>query len=550
MKRLLLPCLALTAIAACGKKSKSSGDDPIQGAVNQLAAAYPQGLALAAFPQSTSQTALTFNADATAPEDKKPEDMTMKDKKELEQKVLEGKGDSCLPPIMKKQPPKLTAETCYEFDQDMIYASTTQNSQTSTKGTKNGKNTSNEACLVAFARTQIADIADYVDRANAQIQAMICQAKKNDASVDLPKPGDSALDLKAAMVTAMGDKAGKMDTATIEASADSAGATVYKSTVVMTDDRGTSRTVVLRHTPSSTSTEDNPVYSGTLSIRMKRGQQDGGQGQNEKERFISVTYSRAVESEKPVLRYELRTAQFNDALVDGAFSADGIVNYNSGADSNGDYKINNQNVEANQAVDSISYIAFSGNPETNEGTLSYWKNPGGNYHEAARGMLTEIKAGTDGKLSGCAISGAVLASSGGQHISIRKSMVTGDALKPTGFYHPRFNSDQGQGDTYLANQTDADGTYFQKTKTSGQTEVNKWYLPNAGTNSTTFVTSQMGAIITKQCYKQADSGVYEIDAASTTATAGYDLISTSDTTKMFDPPKLKGVKTDGKIAKE
>lgn len=541
---LISSCLAIAAISACGKKNS---DTDTESLTNALAEAYPSGLALAAFPQSTSTAALAFNADE-APEDKKPEDLTLKDKKELEKKVMEGKGD-CMPPILKKEPPKIDPETCYEFDQDMIYSTRTQNGITKTLGTKDGKNAKGEACMVAFARTQIAEVADYVDRANSQIQAMMCQAKKGNADIKLPEPGAEALDLKAAMTDALGAKAAKLDSATIAAAADATtGVVTYTSTVKMTDDRGTARTIVLRHSPSASSTDENPAYSGVLSIRMKRGSKDGGQGASEKERFISVTYARSVENEKANLKYELRTAQFADALVEKVFTTEGVLNYNAGAEANGDFKINNQVVQPNEAVDSISYIAFAGNPETNEGTLSYWKNPGGNYNESARGMITEIKAGTDGSLSGCAISGAVLDASN-QGISIRKSIVTGDVLKPGGFYHPFHTTNPQNGTTITGPTVEGTETFYNKVQTT-PAETLKWYKPDAGDASTTFVTSQHGGYISKQCYKQSAAGLYEIDSTVTTKAAGFELVATTDTTKLFNPPALKGVKTDGKVEKK
>ncbi|MCX6124205.1 MAG: hypothetical protein NTV34_05575, partial [Proteobacteria bacterium] len=66
----------------------------------------------------------------------------------------------------------------------------------------------------------------------------------------------------------------------------------------------------------------------------------------------------------------------------------------------------------------------------------------------------------------------------------------------------------------------------------------KWYEPkDLGANGTSFVTNQLPAFYTRQCFKQNAAGtLYEIDTTQTTAAAGYELVAVADTTKRIPPP--------------
>lgn len=144
----LIATLAVTGLAvttSCGRKKKSSAAATTTDTVaaNAAALAYPTSLAISAFPASTS-TALTAEVDAT--------DGTGASKIEEQAKILRGEAASCVPKVMAQADKDATTNSCYEFDQDMIYG-TGPNGTTS--GTVDGKDSAKEACLVGFARARL-----------------------------------------------------------------------------------------------------------------------------------------------------------------------------------------------------------------------------------------------------------------------------------------------------------------------------------------------------------------------------------------------------------
>jgi hypothetical protein len=123
-------------------------------------------------------------------------------------------------------------------------------------------------------------------------------------------------------------------------------------------------------------------------------------------------------------------------------------------------------------------------------------------------------------------------------------------LAPAGYWHPFFRTtplDQGCTlQSSAAGDTDSTGTYLKLRCPGGPGGVDKtvqWYRPNIedAAVSDKFFKETTGAYITRQCYKQnADSGSYEIDTSAYTVAeaAGYELISTEDTSKVVKPPRF------------
>jgi hypothetical protein len=305
------------------------------------------------------------------------------------------------------------------------------------------------------------------------------------------------------------------------------------------DKEGITRTIGVIHSPSNA---DNSEYSGTIYTVMEGVPtfMGGGQAppsggtQQVKYQLMSVTYQRTVAAGKTTLTAELRSAQIAKSLVSGAITSSGVLDLNVGtniatkavgAAGYGDYTSFTQ---ANDAVDGITFVSFSLDPDTNEGTLAYWKNPGGNYYENARGFNISIgKNTTTALLDGCATSGSASINFT-QGVSIRRYLNPAEAaskltLAPQGFWHPFFNSANGSG-------TDSTGDFKTKTQQSGQ--ATKWYLPVVGdtTLAGKFVSQSDGSLISRQCFAFNDTTkLYEIDATKTSTTAGFELVDTGVT---------------------
>jgi hypothetical protein len=572
---------------SAGEALKTVDPAAVEGFVNKLTTAYPSGLALTAFPKSNSKAALALAEDEVA------EDKSLKEKHKEAEKIMSGKGESCVAPILMKQKKIGDTVTCYEFDQDLIYSESQAGGQKKTMGTLDGKDSKGEACLVSFARSKIQDVVDNVDRATGMVQTMLCQARKSGTATDLPEVG-ATIDLKAAMGAIMkGGGAPSMEIATIQRLDDVEGRAVYRTDIVMKEPMGVKRTVHLVHSPGAEG--DAAVFNGTLWTSFEGQDNSKGQGSpstgpnsgasgagapptgsgpaggpgtgvpsaggpaggpapggglglqqdtSTKIHSLSIVYSGSKDADgKPRVKYELRHAKINEQLFANAFSAEGVLDLNVGADSSGNYVIAGKPVsQANEAVDGVLFIGFDVNPDTNEGTLSYWQNPGGNYSESARGMIFNIEAADDGTLQGCGTTGAAYQEGAGsmQGMSVRMALKENKTLKPSGFYHPFLNTENGQSGTATSG-TDSLGTYFERTQQGGAATKSKWYLPDAGNTSLSneFVTKQHGGIITRQCFKQDAAGSYAIDTTIISAPTGYELIQATDPAKMIKPPALE-----------
>lgn len=535
--------------AASNSVTTSSG-------VNALASAYPGGLSLSLFP---TDGGTSLRLDTPADEVAGAQE-SLKAKKEAAEKILNGKGDDCLPEVMKKAPPAESSETCYEFDQDMVYGYMSADKKL---GTKNGLNASGEACLVAFSRSKVDQVADMVDRSTGMVQAMFCQAKKADNEIALPEKGKS-LDLLASLTKAFGSKANKVGKASIKRLDDTEdGLALYESTVEMETGDGKSRVVTLIHSPGA-----DGDYRGIMltSVEAPANNVD-----KDMIHYASIRYSRVTADSKTMLNYELRSARINK-IYETVFGEDGQLDFNAGADftapstssvAYGKHKKADGSFyeDPNKAMSSATYITASVDSDTGAGTVLYAQNPGGNYNESARGMVANLALDeADGVMKGCATSGAALGTSVNPFadgMSIRRSLKEDASLAPRGFFHPFLNTATGNGPNSCSSITsgsDADGSYKQKTCNQpnpqgggNSSQVSKWYVPAiTGNLATTFVTDQNGPLITRQCFKLSDSK-YVIDTDEISSEAGYELVKTDDTAsagKLIAPPNVGAVLDD------
>jgi hypothetical protein len=439
-----------------------------------------------AYPSDLGLSAFPTSGTKLADDDNSVTKRPAKEKIEDQENRIHGRANECIDPrIFKtshKDDPQQTSEPCYQFDWDMNPY--TYNGASG--GTKTGLNASGEACMVAFAREQVNKAADKVDRGLALIGGIMCQAKKSGASTALPGVGET-IDLSSVMGTALPPGL-TPKTATIKRLADSSsGAAVYQSVVEVADGRGKTMTTTLTHSPGVDGAE-----SGVLSQVV--AEQDSGAGDSNnsgnKNNAMSINYSKELVDGKSRMRFEVRRASIVNSIT--PLTSEGLVNY-PGIAANA----------TNSTVHKIAFLAFDMDPETSAGSLSYWMNPGGGNTESARGFLFNVTASSDGSLVGCGVSGAA------NNVSIRKAVTDGtvfENLKPTNWYHPFENSN-----------TNAD-------RDSGYND-------------------QIGSKITKQCFKRNDAtGVYDIDAAQTTGSRGYDLIE--GTANPIAPPPRPAKKVE------
>jgi hypothetical protein len=525
----------------------------IESTVSALAAAFPGTLALSVFPSETG-SALRL----TAEEAFDPNAKSFKDKVADQEKIANGTADSCLPDALGKQFNKAETENCYEFDQDMIYGAN-DSSGTSPRflGSRDGKSSSGEACLVSFTRNQVSEVVAMIDQTLGFGMAAICQHKKLNKDAELPEIGKS-VDLAAALKNLFGTKV-TVTSATLERLEDKEELPVYRILIKVTIGADSiKRTIGIIHSPKD---KDNKEYKGTMFTVMEgvpsfglQNPPPGGQADADKYQHMSIVYERSeTDGEKRVIA-ELRSAQVNKAIAADAITDAGILDLNVGTNvatgtlSDNTYGQYTGYQESNQAVSGITMVAFNIDPETAAGSLAYWKNPGGNYFENARGFNISIEADeSTGALGGCATSGSA-STDIGKGISIRRYLNDRESsltLTPKGFYHPFLNTPTTSG-------SDDKGAF--KTRTQQSNQVSKWYLPDLSdaTLANTFITQQNGSLITRQCFKQdATSGLYLIDSTNTTEDAGYEILDTGNTVNAAkfvalppppEKPQFEGVK--------
>lgn len=500
---LLFGMASAVAVLSCGKKDSASTDEVTDVITNALAIGYPDGLSIPTFPQTTSASALVGDGTLYL-EENDTKGQTLKQKREDAKEILNGKVEDCFQNMKKRLRLNFLQgqEKCYEFDQDMIYGY--RGDLTKLAGTTSGLSTkqgSTEVCMVSFAREQMKEIEQIIDQQLDRAQAMACIAKKNGR--ELPAAAGGELDITEDMKNKRPTDgiAPQFESVKLKRLADNDGKPVFETTVQSKIGTASEKLTIIHRPESAT---DNSSYNGVISIQ-RSGDQNRDKG---KTMLVSVEYSRSGDNVKA----SVRRARFASSLTP-VFDDGGRVNF-AAVPQNAD----------NQTVEGISLVEFDMNPNDSTGTLSYWKNPGGNYNESARGFVFKVEK--DGEFNkGCAMTGAA------RDLSIRKALSESTVLKPSGWYHPFFNG------TTAAGVPEYD---YQKTE-NGQNA--KWKKPAIdGPVATAFVTQQIGDSVSRQCFKQDSSGNYGLDAdAGIAGSAGYELITTSDA-KFIAPPDVTSIK--------
>lgn len=498
----ILSLLATTALVLNSCGDEDDANDLVDGvtgvvgeasSVNGLALAFPHSLAASAFPTSTTTLALA-----------EERGKTVREKIEDTDRVLRGEADECFQPG-RFTPFERPEVTCYEFDNDM---NPFNNGPAGEGGTVDGKHTDGEACMVAFAREQVGDAIDELERALEIVKAMICQARKAGADTEPPTEGQEKVytEVLAEAVGASGPLT--ITEAKVSGVAPVDGRASFATGVSFTDPKGREVALSLTHTPGATTDEDQGVLT-RISTALGPNDQPGPGNNNEENmrNVVSIKYSGTTVDGEPRMRFVIKRANILNTIE--ATTDDGDINYAEIPEGDGNSTSNNFNL-----------TAFDINPETNAGQMSYWRNPGGSYNEAARGFIFDISQKEDGYLKGCGVSGAVLAGTnpGADGTSIRKFMTQdGLVLEPLKFWHPFLNA-QGMD----PGNTDADRDPRYNTEDAAL---------SPGTDG-------VGDKVTKQCFTQNAEGTqYEIDTELTTDTRGYSLVNEAD--KGVNAPSLQ-----------
>lgn len=542
MKRILVCSVlgCLTVAASCGKKG---GSDPtasggeaeklINNTINELAGdaaqAYPQGLKILLLPEETS-TALTLDESATTP-------ATLAEAQAKDERYLEGKVDSCLSPVFLKPPAAEVGESCYDFDQDMLVVSGAPNSEG--RGTLNGLDKAGkQACLVSFAKGKVKQVEDVVDRATGLVQVMLCQAKKADSSFALPDVG-AKVDLASVFKGGIGARAKSITSASIERLEDVDSKPVYRSVVVMTDERGVTRETRLTHSPTGSSEDGVGTFQGSLVSFTSDGGADA-------KRVLTVRYLRKKSGDNVRLKYDLRMANVHKDVALESVNEAGVLDLNHGMSTSDSQKRHTLGgvvqQDPNKVFSAIRQIGFDINPASGEGSFSYWQNPGGNYHEKARGMVFAIQKRDDGKLGGCATTGAA-------STSVRSFMDQDKMgeLAPTGTFHPFFGNDA----TWQNTTPVASGSDFVITQNNATIT-----LPRITDQALAkeFAARQMANLVSYQCFVQSEDGFYAIDTDKISEEAGYEVLRTQgsaeDVAKLPPPPKPNDIEALKPLSKK
>ena len=497
----LISAVVATALVAGCSKKKSDDDDEDAATVSSggggtgsdtsyLASAVPSSLALAVFPQSVDGALLTVDEAAVADPNK---DLSVKEKVAANESRLAGKATECLNIAVFKPRINAAALNCYEFDSGLNPFQIS--GQSVTRGSRTGLNDAGtEACMVSFARNEVAETVERVDQAMEMVSGMVCQAQKNGEDVALAVGG--SIDLAASLAVATKGRMPITVAKITRLADDTDGTPVYHSRIEFALPDGRTSSLNLVNTTSAAGSKGTLSFLRAGNKPTEVGQSDPNNNTN-KHDLMSINYSRGTDSEgQPRMRFEARFARMLKTIE--PFDAAGMVNY-AGLETSA----------ANSTVHAIKYVAFDMNPDTNEGALSYWKNPGGNYNESARGFLFNVAKGTDGALAGCGTSGATAG------LSIRKAVLEpsdANVLAPVRDWQPQWAQNV---------HADKDARY-----TGGETSV-----------------------ITEQCFKQnATSGAYEIDSAVTTGQGsgyGYDVKTVANVRVI--PPNRPDRKFEGTV---
>ena len=424
---LIATAVATLLSVGCSKKKSSDDEEESTTATSvgggtgagstTITAAVPSSLALAIFPQSIDGTSLALADDEQVVDPNKLK--SVREKVEENKERLSGQATECLNIAVFKPKMQAAALNCYEFDSGMNPFQIS--GETATRGTKTGlADTGTEACMVAFARNEVEETVERVDQAMELVSGMVCQAQKSGVAVDLTVGG--SMDLAAPLAQAT---RGKMPIAAAKITrlADGAdGSPVYHSRIEFTLPDGRTSSLNLVNSTGAAGSKGTLSFLRAGATPVQAAQTDPNNNANKAD-VMSISYSRITdESGNPRMRFEARFARMVKSIT--PFDEAGLVNYAALAQN-----ANNSDVHA------IKFVAFDMNPETNEGALSYWKNPGGNYNESARGFLFNIAKGSDGVLKGCGTSGAT------NQLSIRKAVLEpsdANVLSPVRDWQPRW----------------------------------------------------------------------------------------------------------------
>jgi hypothetical protein len=481
---------------------------------NPLAIAYPEGLAVAVvpdvvpadvpseLPQRAGTVALTTSLalqDAGS-----PQGAALVDKVVAAGERLAGEGE-CFDPQLFQSPPG-ALPNCYDPDKDLNFHKDGSNPpQSVPRPTVTG---TGEACMVGYARSKMLGTIEIVDRSTGLLVAMLCQAKKSGLADAFPAVG-AKLNLKEQVSTALAGVSNvTVVSASVERLADATANMLFASEITIEQDLGGGNvrreSINLLHAPSLTSA--NESHHGRLWVQT-------GARNDPTAAFIQINYQRSGTAADPLLNFELVKADFaadtgtdtpNDAKVGTPFDANGVLDLNHGADftkptndplyGHWDGDTTSGNGLNNTMVGSV-YIAFAMNPLTSAGKLMYWQNFGGNYQEAARGMVFNLAEASDRRLKGCSVSGAALSDSPGGHWSIRNAQKSGSfaGLTPTGYYHP-----QGT-DVLPAENRATDPDCLEGL-------------------------CQFAPFAYRQCFVQGTDGKYDLDEDNMTSADGYDIL--------------------------
>ncbi len=392
------------------------------------------------------------------------------DKLLAEQEALSGKAanclsDSALENLTKMPPPG--GEGCYTYDYGIM------------KG-QSCKKSAKEACMVSFSREVVNASSAKVEGGLGIMQALLCQANKDGVASKLPGPGES-LDLTTNLQTAANGRpnAPTISMAKITRLADVGGNAVYRTTLSFSRN-GQSTIFNLAHSP----TAEDGTYSGVMWIQASGGP-GGGQIKDGID-ATSVRYSRTGSGASARMKMDVLHGTLAGTLK--PFTAAGEV------------ALPSTETLDNSSLGSIFRQTFDVNPETSEGKLAVWNNPGANFHESARGFLFDLSYDkTANQLVGCGVAGA-------DNDSIRATLAAGTSLSPTRLYTPSM-CQAGPGG------------------------------PN----------DNVAIKVWKQCFKQSATGVYEIDTSKTASAAGFDFLVPS--AAGLTPPDVSGIVSLGDVTK-
>lgn len=508
--------IILSSIVACSKEKKAeqdtsnpNNDNKQAGNVaiseNEFAITYPEGMALTAFPQAIDPTpgtaasgtvAVQTTTLALAAEEFDPFKKHPKERLDERTKRLAGDGDCFSDDIVRALTYRdHSQEICYGFDYGIVSGNTMG---TADAGKLNNAISSaedqtlpsikealskitglqppahSESCMVATGRKVVAVAAAQVEGALAVVEGMLCQAKKN-GDVTLPDIGAS-IDL--ANVFSSYSKA-TISKAEISRLNDHSGRKLFRTTIKMKVNGGPleNQTFTMRlfHSPGS---DNNSTYDGILLFEG-----DSNKG-SEFADLSSISYSKSgSDAADQRLKFEIRRATLNiDKISRPYFSKGGRFNFGGAVNEDGSFETGDQN----NYISNIDFFTFDINPSSYAGKIAFWKNPGGNFAEQARGFVYTTEQNTDGTLAGCAFAGAATS-------SIRKAVRSDQKLTPTGCYTP-----------FIANGV----------------------CGEPGNNT--------GPQIFGQCFKQASDGYYAVDESKTSGEDGIDIFSSASEAEIPD----------------